>query len=152
MTPAITIISNSPEETTEIGRHIGRHLIKGVTAFIYGGLGAGKTTLIKGAGAAFGIPERDITSATYTIIAEYEGQVPFYHIDLYRLDDIRAIEEAGVFECIGNGRAAAVEWAEKLNGFIDGGIRIDISYGKDDQRIITIEGIDEKDWDYNQTG
>ncbi|KWT75640.1 tRNA (adenosine(37)-N6)-threonylcarbamoyltransferase complex ATPase subunit type 1 TsaE [Candidatus Magnetominusculus xianensis] len=148
----MTIISHSPQETIEIGRHIGRHLIKGLSAFMYGELGAGKTMLIKGVGSVFGIPERDITSATYTIIAEYEGAVPFYHIDLYRLDDIKSIEEAGVFECIGHGKASAVEWAEKLDGVISGAIRVDISYVDNDTRQITIQGIDEKDWDYNQTG
>ncbi|MBF0486708.1 MAG: tRNA (adenosine(37)-N6)-threonylcarbamoyltransferase complex ATPase subunit type 1 TsaE [Nitrospirae bacterium] len=148
----MTIISNSPEETVEIGRHIGRRLIKGLNVFICGELGAGKTTLIKGAASAFGIPERDITSATYTLIAGYEGQIPFYHIDLYRLDDIKSIEEAGVFECIGKGRAAAVEWAEKLAGYADGDIRVDIAYGESDRRIIKIEGIDEKDWGYSQAG
>ncbi|MBF0320721.1 MAG: tRNA (adenosine(37)-N6)-threonylcarbamoyltransferase complex ATPase subunit type 1 TsaE [Nitrospirae bacterium] len=148
----MTLVSDSPEETTEIGKHIGRHLIKGQTAFIFGELGSGKTTLIKGAAEAFGIPARDITSATYTIIAEYEGTVPFYHIDLYRLDDIRSIEEAGVFECIGPGKAAAIEWAEKLDGCINGGIRIHMAYSEHEKRIITIEGIDEKNWDYNQAG
>ncbi|MBF0557112.1 MAG: tRNA (adenosine(37)-N6)-threonylcarbamoyltransferase complex ATPase subunit type 1 TsaE [Nitrospirae bacterium] len=148
----MTIVSNSPEETVEIGRHIGRRLIKGLNVFICGELGAGKTTLIKGAASAFGIPERDITSASYTLIAGYEGQTPFYHIDLYRLDDIKSIEDSGVFECIGNGKAAAVEWAEKLEGYAIGDIRVDIAYGENDKRIITIEGIDEKNWDYNQAG
>ncbi|MCG6552327.1 MAG: tRNA (adenosine(37)-N6)-threonylcarbamoyltransferase complex ATPase subunit type 1 TsaE [Candidatus Magnetominusculus sp. LBB02] len=148
----MTIVSHGPDETFEIGRRIGCYLVKGLSVLIFGGLGAGKTTLIKGAGAAFGIPARDITSATYTIIAEYGGAVPFYHIDLYRLDDIKAIEEAGVFDSIGNGKAAAVEWADKLEGIIDGDIRVDIACGDGDMRTITIEGIDEKDWDYNKAG
>jgi tRNA threonylcarbamoyladenosine biosynthesis protein TsaE len=148
----MALVSNSPEETVEIGRHIGRHLRKGGSVFICGELGSGKTTLIKGVAGVFGIPARDITSATYTIIAGYEGTTPFYHIDLYRLDDIRSIEEAGVLECLGPGKAAAIEWAEKLDGYVSGDVRIHIAYGELDKRIITIEGIDEKNWDCNQAG
>ncbi|MBF0515865.1 MAG: tRNA (adenosine(37)-N6)-threonylcarbamoyltransferase complex ATPase subunit type 1 TsaE [Nitrospirae bacterium] len=151
-THTMTLMSNSPHETQAIGRRIGSFMIEGRSVFISGELGAGKTTLIKGAGSAFGIPERDITSATYTIIAEYMGSVPFYHIDLYRLDNVNEIEEAGVFDCIGQGKAAAVEWAEKLDGSLSADISIAIAYGENDTRLITIEGIDEKDWDSNQTG
>src|SRR4030066_2563449 len=77
--------SRNEAKTKEIGRRLGEKLKPGDVVCLYGELGAGKTTMVKGIASAFGINERDITSASFTIIAEYNVSVPFYHIDLYRV-------------------------------------------------------------------
>ncbi|MEW6602915.1 MAG: tRNA (adenosine(37)-N6)-threonylcarbamoyltransferase complex ATPase subunit type 1 TsaE, partial [Nitrospirota bacterium] len=69
--------SESDAETRAIGRRLGGQLKKGDVVCLYGELGAGKTTMVKGIASAFGINERDITSASFTIIAEYNANVPF---------------------------------------------------------------------------
>ena len=108
------VLSNSPEETIGAGRRIGEKLVPGDTVCIYGDLGAGKTTLVKGIGEALGIPARDITSASFTIIAEYETDPPFYHIDLYRIQSEAELEDLGLYEYLGTDGIAVVEWAEKI--------------------------------------
>ena len=83
------IITSSAEETERLGHSLGALLKKkgvAATVCLYGDLGAGKTTFVKGFALAFGIPAREVGSASFVIVAEYETAPPFYHIDLYRLD------------------------------------------------------------------
>ena len=80
------LLSNGADDTLGYGLKLGRLLRKGDTVCLFGSLGAGKTTFVKGIASALGIPERDITSASFTIIAEYRGTlnnagINFYHID-----------------------------------------------------------------------
>jgi len=70
------ILSNSPDETKDIGFRLGRLLKAGDIVGLYGDLGAGKTTMVKGIAKAVGIDEREIVSASFTIIAEYETDPP----------------------------------------------------------------------------
>lgn len=141
--------SNGPRETFECGIKLGRLLRAGSTVCLFGELGAGKTTFTKGVASALGISERDITSASFTIIAEYEARlggtpVPFYHIDLYRISDAAELESIGLDECMGKG-VSVVEWADRLGGTEDCiAVRFTILDGEG--RYISIEGIDEKDW------
>jgi len=128
-----------------IGRGIGLNLKKGDIVCMYGELGSGKTTMIRGIAASFGIDERDVTSASFTIIAEYPGTVPFYHVDLYRLDDLRAVEETGLEEYLAGEGVCVIEWAEKAKGLLQCGITVRIEYADngegDDARKISIEGL-----------
>lgn len=134
--------SNSDADTKEIGRRLGEHLKRGDVVCLYGELGAGKTTMVKGIASAFGISERDITSASFTIIAEYEIRVPFYHIDLYRVTPDE-VHELGLQEYFNAGGISVIEWAERAGGELpDQSIRVDISYVEDDERVIEITGID----------
>ena len=142
------IITESPGETEEIGLKIGNILKaqRGATVCLYGDLGAGKTTLIKGIASAFGIPERDIGSASFVIVAEYETTPPFYHIDLYRVERENDIDDLGIWEYIGSGGIAVVEWAERLSELPEDAIRVRMNYVDENSREIIIEGINEKDW------
>lgn len=139
------LLSDSPEETAEAGHRLGRILKAGSTVCLYGRLGAGKTTFVKGIGRALGVPERDITSASFTIVAEYETRPPFYHIDLYRLDSHEDVESAGVYDFIGGEGISVVEWAEKLEA-PEGCIKVTLNILQNDSREIIIEGIDEGLW------
>ncbi|MBF0590681.1 MAG: tRNA (adenosine(37)-N6)-threonylcarbamoyltransferase complex ATPase subunit type 1 TsaE [Nitrospirae bacterium] len=163
----IELISNSHDQTVTIGRRLGK-LLKiriasyrscgshpysrggGQCVFVIGEFGSGKTTLIKGIAENFGLTQEAITSASFTIIAEYDTDIPFYHIDLYRLDDVEAIYDCGVFECLGGDGVAVVEWADRLEGHFKADIYITITHDEtcDDlsQRRLVIEGIDDKDW------
>lgn len=75
------------DETIELGKKIGKNLIPGNVVLLTGDLSAGKTTITKGIGASLGV-KRVINSPTFTIVKEYNGNCPLYHLDLYRLDGL----------------------------------------------------------------
>lgn len=81
--------THSALETMEAGRRLGALLKRGDTVCLYGGLGAGKTVFVKGIALALGIPEREITSASFIIVSEHfsaADDTALYHIDLYRIE------------------------------------------------------------------
>lgn len=133
--------SNSDAETREIGHRLGEHLKPGDVVCLYGELGAGKTTMVKGIASALGINERDITSASFTIIAEYDVSVPFYHIDLYRISPDE-VSELGLSEYLGADGIAVIEWAERAEGEIpEQSIRVNLHHIEDNTREIEIRGV-----------
>ena len=133
--------SSSDAETIEIGCRLGKKLKQGDVVCLYGELGAGKTTMVKGIATAFGINERDITSASFTIIAEYNVSVPFYHIDLYRISPDE-VPELGLQEYLGADGIAVIEWAERAEGeFPDQCVRVILHHKEDNMREIEISGI-----------
>lgn len=135
-------LSENDAGTREIGRRLGKALKPGDVVCLYGELGAGKTTMVKGIASALGIEERDITSASFTIIAEYDTEVPFYHIDLYRVAP-GDTAELGLHEYLGSGGIAVIEWAERAEGDVpDTSIKVNISYTEENSRDIEIEGIE----------
>jgi tRNA threonylcarbamoyladenosine biosynthesis protein TsaE len=114
---------------------------------LYGDLGAGKTTIVKGISRAFGIKSRDITSASFTIIVEYESDPPFFHIDLYRIDNKSDLDNTGIWDYIGCDGVSVVEWAEKLGDFLpDNFINVALVITGGSRREVIIEGINEEDW------
>jgi len=134
--------SNSDTETKDIGRRLGEKLKQGDVVCLYGDLGAGKTTMVKGIASALGIHERDITSASFTIIAEHNGRVPFYHIDLYRVTP-GELPDLGLQEYFGPDSIAVIEWAERAGGEVpDHSIRVKLTYREENTREIEIQGID----------
>ncbi|MDR2069795.1 MAG: tRNA (adenosine(37)-N6)-threonylcarbamoyltransferase complex ATPase subunit type 1 TsaE [Treponema sp.] len=109
----MTVISGSPEETIAAGERLGESLKPGSVVALRGKLGAGKTCFTKGIARFLGI-EEEVTSPTYTIVSEYSGKIPLYHIDAYRLkgdDDFAAL---GGEEIIGGGGVSVIEWSERI--------------------------------------
>ena len=134
--------SNSEAETKEIGRRLGERLNPGDVVCLYGELGAGKTVMVKGIASALGINERDVTSASFTIIAEYGTDVPFYHIDLYRIAPGETAE-IGLHEYLGPDGIAVIEWAERAEGEMpDSSIKVILDYLEEGSRKIEIKGIE----------
>jgi tRNA threonylcarbamoyladenosine biosynthesis protein TsaE len=142
----VTLTSASPEETEAAGFRLGSRLRAGAVVGLYGNLGAGKTTMVRGIASALGIDPRDVTSASYTIIAEYPGRHPFFHIDLYRIEGEEDLDATGIWDCLGGGGISVIEWAERLgSGTVSGMIRVEIADRGNGLREITIKGLDEKD-------
>lgn len=144
------LLSKSAEETRAFGLRLGSMLKGGCTVCLYGELGSGKTVFTKGIASALGIPERDITSASFTIITEYRGNVqdtelPFYHIDLYRIASPGELDSIGIDDYIGTVGISVVEWAERLS-WIEDSISVSFKMLDGEKREIAIEGIDEKAW------
>ncbi len=107
------VISGSAEETVELGKKIGEKLEPNDVVCLTGNLGAGKTTLIQGIAQGLGVADY-VTSPTFIIINEYQGRLPFFHVDLYRLNDVSEVEDLGIEEYFSRGGACVIEWAEKL--------------------------------------
>ena len=132
-------ITRSDEETFELGERIGEALTERIIFLLHGDLGAGKTVFSKGVAAGLGIDPVDVTSPTFTLINEYEGRLPLYHIDLYRLEP-GATTGLGLEEIFEKPRAVVlIEWAERLGYVPDETVRVNIEYLGEDTRRITIE-------------
>lgn len=145
----ITIVSNSSGETQSAGLKLGsllKRLGKSVTVYLFGDLGSGKTVFIKGLASAYGISPRDIGSASFVIVAEYESKPPFYHVDLYRIEGEDALESIGIWEYIDSSGITAIEWAERLPELPEGGVKVSFLILGENIRQIIIEGIHEADW------
>ena len=101
--------SGSATETERIGAELAAGLEPGDVVLVSGELGAGKTTLIRGAARALGV-EEPVTSPTFTIGNRYRGRVPVSHLDLYRLDDIGSEDPGLLDDYLGPEAIAFVEW------------------------------------------
>src|SRR6478672_11662760 len=86
-----------PESTTRLGRALGAVAHAGDVVCLWGDLGAGKTHLAKAFGAGLGVSET-ITSPTFVLMAEYEGRLPLFHLDLYRLTDASDALSGGLID------------------------------------------------------
>jgi len=107
--------TKSASETIRIGKNIGSLLLPGDIVALVGELGAGKTQFIKGLAAGVGVGKSTyISSPSFTLINEYVGKVPFYHIDLFRLKSEKEAEELGLEEYFQGGGITAIEWADKI--------------------------------------
>jgi len=134
----LTITTHSQEETADVGRRLAPTLDRGSVLLLVGDLGAGKTALVRGLAEGLGIAPEEVSSPTFTLMQEYRGgRVPLIHVDLYRLNDAREIDELGLEE-LGLESVLAIEWAEKLPRPIAGAVEVRIEHGDGDERRLTI--------------
>lgn len=102
-------------------------------------LGAGKTTFVKGIAQALEIDEQ-ITSPTFTIVSEYRGALPLYHIDLYRIGSSEEIELLGLEELIYGDGISVVEWADKAPELFLDPLRIVFEITGPEDRLARVSG------------
>ena len=134
----MTVTTHSQEETADVGRRLAPSLVPGSVVLLLGDLGAGKTAFVRGLAEGLGVAPDDVSSPTFTLMQEYRGgRVPLLHVDLYRLNNAREIDELGLDE-LGQDGILAIEWAEKLPRSIPGSIEIRIAHGDGDDRQISI--------------
>jgi tRNA threonylcarbamoyladenosine biosynthesis protein TsaE len=113
------IITHSADETHAVGKTVGEWIEEKTVIALTGDLGAGKTVWVQGLARGLGVPEDDyVTSPTYTLINEYPGRIPLFHIDLYRLDDTVDIEEIGLMDILHGDGIVAIEWADRLRPYL----------------------------------
>jgi tRNA threonylcarbamoyladenosine biosynthesis protein TsaE len=130
--------SSSPEETEAIGASLASDLRPGDVVLVSGEVGAGKTTLIRGACRALGVTER-VTSPTFTIGRRYGGAVPVSHLDLFRLDDPGGEDPGLLDDYLTADAIAFVEWPpspQALDRPV--AVRVELAHGGGDRRRVTV--------------
>lgn len=110
-----TIKTNSVEETQEIARKIGKWVSSGMILTLEGDLGAGKTTFTKGFAKGLDIT-RNVNSPTFNIIKEYQGRIPLYHMDVYRLEG--GSDDIGLDDYLFGNGVCVVEWASLIEDLL----------------------------------
>jgi tRNA threonylcarbamoyladenosine biosynthesis protein TsaE len=127
--------SDSPERTEEIGAELARGLQPGDVVLIRGDLGAGKTTLVRGACRELGV-EGPIRSPTFTIGIRHQGRVPVSHLDLYRLEDMGAEDPGLLDDYVTPHVIAFVEWPKQAEWSRNPALVIDIETVRGDRRRV----------------
>ncbi|PIE35078.1 tRNA (adenosine(37)-N6)-threonylcarbamoyltransferase complex ATPase subunit type 1 TsaE [candidate division KSB3 bacterium] len=113
------IISTSANGTYCFGKILGALLQPGDLLAFTGDLGAGKTCCIQGIAEGLGVTEHGIvTSPTFTLIQEYQGRLPIYHFDVYRLTDENDLYDLGYEEYFYGDGVTVIEWAERIPSFL----------------------------------
>lgn len=112
--------TRSARATFELGVLLGRALGPGDVVALVGELGAGKTQLVRGICEGAEVPEHEVASPTFAIVASYGGRLPVHHADLYRLSGEDELEATGFLELLGGDGAVLVEWADRIPGALPG--------------------------------
>jgi tRNA threonylcarbamoyladenosine biosynthesis protein TsaE len=131
--------TSSGAETEEVGARIAARLAQGDVVLVSGELGAGKTTLIRGACRALGVTE-PVTSPTFTIGHRYRGRLPVSHLDLYRLHGLEDEDPGLLDDYLTDDAIVFVEWPvapfepalERIT------LRVELAHDGDDRRLITV--------------
>ena len=145
MSPIETLLpveTTTPEETKAFGAALAARLAPGDVVALYGDLGAGKTHLVKGVAAAFGVPEQAVVSPTFTIVNEYAGaragrDVALYHFDAYRIRHVDEFFELGFEDYFYGDGICLVEWPERVEALLPAGaLRLRLSHRGESRRSI----------------
>ena len=105
--------------TVALGRRIGERLGPGTVVGLVGTLGAGKTHLTRAIAEGLGVPDgRVVTSPTFVLIQEYDGRLPVYHFDVYRLADAGMFLDLGAAEYLGGDGVCVIEWADRVRDWL----------------------------------
>lgn len=119
--------SNSEAETAHFGKRLARTLSPGDVVALQGQLGAGKTRLVQAIAAELGCSQAFVVSPTFTLIHEYDGQLPVYHVDAYRLKNSDEFLDMGGDELLNGDGVCLIEWADRIGDLLpQDHLRIDI--------------------------
>ena len=135
-------VSHSEAETEDLGRRLAAALSPGAVVAYRGDLGMGKTAFTRGLARGLGCTGR-VTSPTFTVVNEYEGRLPLFHFDLYRLEGEDALYDVGWEDYLDRGGVCAVEWSERAEAALPREtvwVSIRRCAESEDWRRITIEG------------
>jgi tRNA threonylcarbamoyladenosine biosynthesis protein TsaE len=135
----VTTITRSETETAGVGRDLAQTLQPGAVVLLFGDLGAGKTAFVRGLAEGLGVAAEEVSSPTFTLMQEYRGgRVTLIHVDLYRLNDAREIDDLGLEE-LGEHAVLAIEWAERLPRGMKDAVAVRIEHAAGDTRSIAID-------------
>jgi tRNA threonylcarbamoyladenosine biosynthesis protein TsaE len=127
--------------TFAAGEELGRSLVPGDFIALYGDLGAGKTSFVRGLAAGFGITDR-VTSPTFALVSTYQGRLSLCHMDLYRLNGPEDLEDMGWDELIETHDVCAVEWCERAGDKLPARrIEVRLRHHGDDARMCEVVSV-----------
>jgi tRNA threonylcarbamoyladenosine biosynthesis protein TsaE len=136
-------VTITPEETRDLAARIARAARPGDLLTLVGDLGAGKTVFAKGFGRGLGV-SGTINSPSFVLMAEYEGRLPLFHLDLYRLADAREAVAGGLLDERQSLGVSLVEWAERLGDVVPAArLEVVIVGTGDEPRRIHLRATDE---------
>ncbi|HLR52524.1 MAG TPA: tRNA (adenosine(37)-N6)-threonylcarbamoyltransferase complex ATPase subunit type 1 TsaE [Candidatus Avamphibacillus sp.] len=133
MSKMYTVNTQSEQETMQLAKKLALLLKAGDVITLEGDLGAGKTTFTKGLAQGLGV-KRTVSSPTFTIIKEYRGELPLYHMDVYRLE--HSDEDIGFEEYFYGNGITVIEWAQFIDEFLPAELlNINITYEGENVRL-----------------
>ena len=143
---SINFITNSPEDTQEIGAQIGKLLKPGDVVALIGDLGSGKTCLTQGIARGCGVDEKQyVSSPPYIIVNEYVAGYPIYHLDLYRIRSASEIWDLGLEEFLYGSGVCIIEWADRLQDELPKNyLKVELFYVDDNMRTMKISSVGTK--------
>jgi len=132
----------SAEETRALGRELMHDAKPGTVFALYGELGSGKTQLVRGMAEATGVAAA-VHSPTFTLVNEYGGSPPFYHLDLYRLKNASELIDIGFEDIVGCDAICVIEWAERAAGLLPPTtVHVYLEHAGGDMRRIRVEDVE----------
>jgi len=136
--------TKTPEETLGLAREFATRLNPGDVVALIGDLGVGKTIFAKGIVAiSTGLAEEEITSPTFTLVEEYPGKPPIFHVDLYRLEKPSELDELPWDDLLAGEAITLIEWPEKFQNLLSYcNYQINISKKGEGERVIRIHSED----------
>ena len=142
MTPPERIETTGSEaETYRLGEALGATLEAGAVVLLRGPLGVGKTVLARGISAGLGVAPREVRSPSFTLVNQYPGRVPVFHVDLYRCEAATDLDELGLDEILAGAGVCLIEWPERLGGERPAGaVEIVMEDLGGDRRRLTMRG------------
>ena len=133
------VTSTSDTATKELGARVAGVLEPGSVIALVGPLGAGKTCFVQGMARGMDVPKNVfVRSPSFTLVNQYEGNMPLYHVDFYRLDESASLGDLGLDELFEGGGITVVEWADKFMDEMPRGT-LKFSFEIVDELVRTIE-------------
>ena len=136
----LVLLARTADDTRAVGRAVGELLETGDVVSLTGDLGAGKTTFVQGAAGALGV-DQPVLSPTFTLVREYRGRLPVYHLDVYRLERVQDVVDLGFDELVDAGGVVLIEWGDAIDQLLPPDhVRVELTLaGEDDARTIRVD-------------
>lgn len=133
-------ISQSDEETQSFGQRLAKELKAGDVVLLVGDLGTGKTTFVKGVARGLRMKADEVSSPTFVLMNIYDGRLPLFHFDLYRLEPGDELNRLGFEEFLYGEGVALIEWADRMGAWTPPEyLRLELKHDKDDRRRVCVK-------------
>ena len=135
---SIELVTRAPDETRKSAAALAELLVPGDVVSLTGDLGAGKTAFVQGAARALGV-EEPVVSPTFVLVREYRGEMPIYHVDVYRLDRMQEVHDLGFEDFLDPGGVVFVEWGDAIEALLpDSHLRVQLTSEDEETRRLRI--------------
>lgn len=134
----IDLVTRAPDETRKSAAALAELLQPGDVVSLTGELGAGKTAFVQGAARALGVQD-PVVSPTFVLVREYRGEMPIYHVDVYRLDRLQEVHDLGFEDLLDPSGVVFVEWGDAVEALLpDSHLRVELTPDEDESRRVRV--------------